>query len=131
MRDFSSKPQVEKLDISVDGAPVYVRSLNAGDKLALSEKQGEFISLAGQAKAKDAEEAGLAASQSMTPKQYKAFVEYCYEYVYLRWSNKDGKRKYSSRDAFDDLPSELVDAIYREASSLGADESAEEAEGNS
>jgi len=131
MRDFSSKPQVEKLDISVDGAPVYVRSLNAGDKLALSEKQGEFISLAGQAKAKDAEEAGLAASQSMTPKQYKAFIEYCYEYVYLRWSNKDGKRKYSSRDAFDDLPSELVDAIYREASSLGADESAEEAEGNS
>lgn len=131
MRDFSSKPQVEKLDISVDGAPVYVRSLNAGDKLALSEKQGEFISLAGQAKAKDAEEAGLAASQSMTPKQYKAFVEYCYEYVYLRWSDKNGKRKYSSRDAFDDLPSELVDAIYREASSLGADESAEEAEGNS
>lgn len=131
MKNFSSKPQVEKLDISVDGAPVYVRSLNAGDKLALSEKQGEFISLAGQAKAKDAEEAGLAASQSMTPRQYKAFVEYCYEYVYLRWSDKSGKRKYSDRDAFDDLPSELVDAIYREASTTGAEDSLEEAEGNS
>lgn len=131
MKNFSSKPQVEKLDISLDGAPVYVRSLNAGDKLALSEKQGEFISLAGAAKAKDAEEAGLSAAQSMSPRQYKAFVEYCYEYVYLRWCDKNGKRKYSTRDAFDDLPSEVIDAIYREASTLGAEENVEEAEGNS
>ena len=135
MREFSTKAKVDQLDLKVDGKPVFVRQLTAGDKIKLSDMQGELASVASAIRQKaandDVEDIGAAAASSLSAGQYKAWVRYMYEYVYLRWCNSDGKRKYQDKAKFNDLPSDLVEAIYSEAQKLDAEESAEDAEKNS
>jgi len=135
MKSFSTKSRVEQLDIEVDGSPVFVRQLTAGDKIKLSETQGQLAAAAAgirdKAQSVDVEEIGAVASASLSPDQYKAWVSYMYEYVFLRWSNSDGKRRYTDRKAFNDLPSEMIEAIYVESAKIDGEASAEEAEKNS
>lgn len=135
MREFSTKAKVDQIDLKVDGKPVFVRQLTAGDKIKLSDMQGELASVAANvrksANSDDAEDLGIAAAGSLTSGQYKAWVKYMYEYVFLRWCNSDGKRKYLDKAKFNDLPSDLVEAIYSEAQKLDGEESAEDAEKNS
>lgn len=135
MRDFSTKPKVEQIEVSVDGSPVFLRPLTAGDKIKLSALQGELASSAAAIRAKaesgDADDIGQVAASSLSKDQYRAWIEYMNEYVFLRWSNSDGQRKFTDRRKFNDLPSEIIEAIYVEASKLAGEESAEAAEKNS
>lgn len=134
MRDFSLKPKVEPLDISVDGSQVYVRQLTAGDKVGLAEMMGSMAEMAAKVRAaapdaEDAESLGERAASMLSADQFRAFSSYQAEIVFLRWCDKDGKRAYTDRSQFDEVPAELVDAIYSEASKTDTTE--EEAEGNS
>lgn len=134
MRDFSLKPKVEALDISVEGSPVFVRQLTAGDKVRLSEMMGSMAEMAAKVRAaasgtEDAEQLGQKAASMLSADQYRAFSNYQAEIVFLRWCDKDGKRAYNDRAQFDEVPAELVDAIYSEATK--SDPTEAEAEGNS
>lgn len=132
MKNFSLKPKVEPLDISVEGDQVFVRQLSTGDKVRLSESLGQIAAMAAQVRAKAADESaeGLAAQaeRMMSPEQFQKFVDYQAEIVFLRWCNEDGTRRWKSREEFDELPADLVDAIYTESSKGEVDEA--EAEGN-
>lgn len=133
MREFSLKPKVEPLDISVDGQQVHVRQLTAGDKVRMSEMMGSMAALAAQVRsstdATDAESLGKAAASSLSGDQFKAFTAYQAEVVFVRWCNKDGTPRFADRAEFDQVPAELIDAIYTEASK--GDPSEKDAEGNS
>lgn len=133
MREFSTKAKVDELDIKVDGKPVFVRQLTAGDKLKLSEMQGELASVASavrqRAATEEIEDLGAAAASTLSASQYKAWVRYMYEYVFLRWCDANGKRRYMDKNKFNDLPSNMIEAIYSEAQTLDS-ESAEDAEKN-
>lgn len=135
MREFSTKGKVDQLDLQVDGKPVFVRQLTAGDKIKLSDMQGQLASAATairkQAADGDIEDIGAAAASSLSADQYKAWVKYMFEYVFLRWCNSDGKRKYEDRNKFNNLPSDLVEAIYAEAQKVDLEETSEDAEKNS
>jgi len=138
MREFSSKPEVTKLEIVLDGKPVYVRSLMAGDKVRLADMQGELAALASKVKAQaandEAESLGEAAQSVLSKDQYKAWVAYMYEEVFLRLCDGNGKRRFDSskegRKAFDALPSDFVEAVYSETHAVLADDE-EDAEKNS
>jgi len=134
MREFSSKPEVTKLEIVLDGKPVYVRSLMAGDKVRLADMQGELAALASKVKVQaandDAESLGEAAQAVLSKDQYKAWVSYMYEEVFLRLCDGNGKRRFNDRKAFDDLPSDFVEAVYSEAHAI-LKEDEEDAEKNS
>ena len=134
MREFSSKPEVTKLEIVLDGKPVYVRSLMAGDKVRLADMQGELAALASKVKAQaandDNESIGEAAQSVLSKDQYKAWVSYMYEEVFLRLCDGNGKRRFNDRKAFDDLPSDFVEAVYSETHAVLADDE-EDAEKNS
>lgn len=135
MKSFSTKPNVEQLDIEVDDAPVYVRQLSAGDKIKLSDSLAELASAAsgikGMAKTDDVEELGAIAASNLSKEQYRAWVSYMYDYVFYRWCNEAGERMYSNRAKFDALPSDLIEGIYSEAAALDSDVSREGAEKNS
>lgn len=134
MRDFSLKPKVQALDLSVEGDQVHVRQLTAGDKVRLAEMMGSMAEIAAKVRAAapdtdDADSLGEKAASMLSADQYKAFSNYQAEIVFLRWCDKDGTRKYTDRAKFDEVPAELVDAIYSEASKGETTE--KEAEGNS
>lgn len=135
--DFSSKAQVHKLDeeqVTVDGKPVYVRDMTVGDRTAIAPMLGDLSSAAKSLqKAAKAEEEGEslrdAAEQSLSPSQFQSLIEYMTEYVFRVWCDQKGNRKYTDRSKFDEVPPQLVDAIYREAQKV-TEVSAEEAEKN-
>lgn len=135
MKSFSTKPKVEQLDIEIDGATVFVRQLTAGDKIKLSDSLAELASAAsaikGKANTGDVEELGAIASSALSKDQYKAWVSYMYDYVFLRWCNSDGQRKYTNRGTFNDLPSDMIEAIYAESSKIDGESSQGDAEKNS
>ena len=133
MKSFSLKPTVEPLDIEVNGQQVYVRQLTSGDKLSLSEMMGSMASIAAQVKANsedsDEESLGKTAATMLSADQYESFIKYQAQVVYLRWCNEKGIRKFTERKKFNEVPAEIVDAIYTELSTL--DPSEDEAKGNS
>jgi len=134
MRKFSTKAEVVKLvDLEVDKEAVFLRGLSAGDKVKLAAVQGELISASKnvQSAANDDEDLKETAQRVLTKEQFIAWVSYTQLYVFLRWSDGKGKRKYANRTEFDELPAELIDAIYAEAQKADPEESAEEAEKNS
>ena len=134
MKSFSLKPSVEALDIEVDGNQVFVRQLTAGDKVQLSEMMGSMATIAAQVKSQaeddeDADSLGKAASNLLSADQYQSFMTYQAETVFLRWCDKNGKRKFTEKAKFNEVPAELVDAIYSESAKADPDEA--EAKGNS
>lgn len=135
MRSFSTKPKVELLDIEVDGSTVYVRQLTAGDKITLSESQSELAAAATEIRSKatngTVEDLGSLAAQTLSKSQYQAWVKYMSDYVFLRWCDENGKRKYDQRAKFNALPSEIIEAIYAESAKLDAEATQEVAEKNS
>lgn len=135
MKSFSTKPKVERLDIEVDGQQVYIRQLTAGDKIMLSESQSELAAAATEIRNKansgNVEDLGQLAAQTLSKSQYQAWVRYMGDYVFLRWCDEHGKRRYDQRPKFNALPSEIIEAIYAEAAKLDAEEAQEVAEKNS
>lgn len=135
MREFSLKPKIEALDINVEGVGrVHVRQLTAGDKVRLAEMMGSMAEMAAKIRsampeANDAESIGDKAASMLSADQFRAFSNYQAEIVFLRWCDEDGKRIYTDRTDFDEVPAELVDAIYSQASKTETNEA--EAEGNS
>ena len=132
-KKFSLKPEIEKLDIEVDGEPVYVKQLSGGDAVQLAEMQGEMAALASKVRTKtgsdDPEEVEEVAAQELTPSQFKTFSLYQFDLVFVRWCNQDGTPRFTDREAFDSVPSELIKAIYSACTEL--DITGNEAEGNS
>lgn len=135
MKSFSTKPKVERLEIEVDGQQVYVRQLTAGDKILLSESQSELAAAATEIRNKantgNVEDLGQLAASTLSKSQYQAWVRYMGDYVFLRWCDENGKRRYDQRPKFNALPSEIIEAIYAESAKLDAEEAQEAAEKNS
>lgn len=138
-KKFSIKPQVEQLDIETDEGPVFVRQLTGGDAVRLNEITSKVTGIALRVRAKsgqdkvDPEEWTNIAQEVLTPEQFSQLTvleqQKKSETVFLRWCTQEGKRRFTDRDEFNEVPAELVDAIYLECNKVDPDVG--EAEGNS
>lgn len=134
MKSFSTKvKKVVQVDgIEVDDEPVFLRRANVGEALELSAFQAQLASaLPKDTAGGSAEDLGQAAIENAGSAVLTAFAEYRRRWVFVHWSDQNGRRRFENFEKFCELEDELVQAIYMLGTQTDVDpESLEAAEKN-